>query len=200
VNQSLSSQQLFELLEQVHNKLEAVDREKTEPIAIIGMGCRFPGNANDPASLWRLLHDGVDAVSEIPSDRWDVEAFYDPDPEALAKAYTRHGSFIQEVDQFDPQFFGMSHREAASLDPQQRLLLEVTSEALENAGLAANKLRNSRTGVYVGICTDDHTSNLTINTLTKLFTSSSQNPEVDGYTGIGAARSVAGQRGRRYRN
>jgi malonyl CoA-acyl carrier protein transacylase len=191
VNQSLSSQQLFELLGQVHNKLEAVDREKTEPIAIIGMGCRFPGNANDPASLWRLLHDGVDAVSEIPSDRWDVEAFYDPDPEAPAKAYTRHGSFIQEVDQFDPQFFGMSPREAASLDPQQRLLLEVTWEALENAGLAANKLRNSRTGVYVGICTDDHTSNLTINAITKLFTSSSQNPEVDGYTGIGAARSVA---------
>ncbi|MFM2061661.1 MAG: hypothetical protein RLZZ507_1331 [Cyanobacteriota bacterium] len=191
MNQPLSSQQLFELLEQVHNKLEAVDREKTEPIAIIGMGCRFPGNANDPASLWRLLHDGVDAVSEIPSDRWDVEAFYDPDPEAPAKAYTRHGSFIQEVDQFDPQFFGMSPREAASLDPQQRLLLEVTWEALENAGLAPSKLRNSRTGVYVGICTDDHVSNQTINGVIKLLTSSSQNPEVDGYTGIGAARSVA---------
>ncbi|MEH1781706.1 MAG: type I polyketide synthase [Nostoc sp.] len=195
MNQSLSSQQLFELLEQVHNKLEAVDREKSEPIAIIGMGCRFPGNANNPASLWRLLQDGVDAVGEVPSDRWDVDAFYDPDPEAPSKSYTRNGSFIQEVDQFDPQFFGMSPREAASLDPQQRLLLEVTWEALENAGLAPNKLRNSRTGVYVGICTDDHVSNQTINAVIKLFTPSSKNQEtstsVDGYTGIGVARSIA---------
>ncbi|MBW4478285.1 MAG: alpha/beta fold hydrolase [Tolypothrix brevis GSE-NOS-MK-07-07A] len=195
MNQPLSSQQLFELLEQVHNKLEAVDREKTEPIAIIGMGCRFPGNANDPTSLWRLLHDGVDAVSEIPSDRWDIDAFYDPDPEAPFKAYTRNGSFIQQVDQFDPQFFGMSPREAASLDPQQKLLLEVTWEALENAGLAPNNLRNSRTGVYVGICTDDHVSNQIVNAVTNLVTPSSKNQEtsisVDGYTGIGVARSVA---------
>lgn len=195
MNQPLSSQQLLELLEQVHNKLEAVDREKTEPIAIIGIGCRFPGNANDPASLWRLLHDGVDAVTEIPSDRWDIDACYDPDPEAPLKAYTRHGSFIEQVDQFDPQFFGISPREAASLDPQQRLLLEVTWEALENAGLAPNKLRNSRTGVYVGICTDDYVSNQIVNAVTKLVTQSSRNQEtsvsVDSYTGIGSARSVA---------
>ncbi|MBE9033669.1 type I polyketide synthase [aff. Roholtiella sp. LEGE 12411] len=191
MNQPLSSQQLFELLEQVHNKLEAVHREKTEPIAIIGMGCRFPGNANGPASLWHLLQDGVDAVSEIPTDRWDVDAFYDPDPEAPSKSYTRNGSFIQEIDQFDPQFFGMSPREAASLDPQQRLLLEVSWEALENAGLAPNKLRNSRTGVYVGICTDDHVSNQTVNAVINSFTPSSQNQEVDGYTGIGVARSIA---------
>jgi malonyl CoA-acyl carrier protein transacylase len=195
MQQPLSSQQLLELLEQVHNKLEAVDREKTEPIAIIGMGCRFPGSANDPASLWHLLHEGVDAVTEIPSDRWDIDAFYDPDPEAPLKTYTRHGSFIQQVDQFDPQFFGISPREAASLDPQQRLLLEVTWEALENAGLAPNKLRNSRTGVYVGICTDDHVSNQIVNAVTKLVTQSSRNQEtsvsVDAYTGIGSARSVA---------
>ena len=195
MNQPLSSQQLLELLEQVHNKLEAVDREKTEPIAIIGIGCRFPGNANDPASLWHLLHDGVDAVTEIPSDRWDIDACYDPDPEAPLKSYTRNGSFIQEVDQFDAQFFGISPREAASLDPQQKLLLEVTWEALENAGLASNKLRNSRTGVYVGICTDDHVSNQTVNAVTKLVTQSSKNQEtsvaVDAYTGIGSARSVA---------
>ncbi|MEH1949611.1 MAG: SDR family NAD(P)-dependent oxidoreductase [Nostoc sp.] len=195
MNQPLSSQQLFELLEQVHNKLEAVDREKTEAIAIIGMGCRFPGNANNPASLWRLLQDGVDAVGEVPSDRWDVDAFYDPDSEAPSKSYTRNGSFIQEVDQFDPEFFGMSPREAASLDPQQRLLLEVTWEALENAGLAPNKLRNSRTGVYVGICTDDHVFNQTVNAVIKLVTPSSKNQEtstsVDGYTGIGVARSIA---------
>ena len=86
--QSLSSQQLFELLEQVHKKLEAVEREKTEPIAIIGVGCRFPGNVNDPDSFWNLLHEGIDAVTEIPSDRWDIESYYDPDPEAPLAAYT----------------------------------------------------------------------------------------------------------------
>ncbi|WP_414520854.1 type I polyketide synthase [Umezakia ovalisporum] len=195
MNQPLSSQQLFELLEQVHNKLEAVDKEKTEPIAIIGMGCRFPGNANDPASLWSLLHDGVDAVTEIPLDRWDIDAYYDPDPNAPLKGYTRNGSFIQAIDKFDAQFFGLSPRETASLDPQQRLLLEITWEALENAGLAANKLRNSRTGVYVGICTDDHVSNQIFNAAVKLITQLNKDEEnvvsVDGYTGIGGARSVA---------
>jgi len=195
MNQPLSSQQLLELLEQVHNKLEAVEREKTEPIAIIGVGCRFPGNVNDSASFWRLLHDGVDAVTEIPSDRWDIEAFYDPDPKAAFKAYTKQGSFIQQVDQFDPLFFGISPREAASLDPQQRLLLEVTWEALENAGIAPNQLRNSRTGVYVGICTDDYVSNQIVNTVTQLVTQSITNQEistsVDAYSGIGSARSIA---------
>ncbi|WP_414588370.1 alpha/beta fold hydrolase [Scytonema sp. PCC 10023] len=193
MEQPLSSQQLLELLEEVHNKLEAVDREKTEPIAIIGMSCRFPGNANDPASFWHLLHEGVDAVTEIPPDRWDIGAFYDPDPEAALKVYTRNGSFIEQVDQFDPQFFGISPREAGSLDPQQKLLLEVTWEALENAGLAPTQLRNSQTGVYVGICTDDHVSNQIVNAVTKFIIPSSKNQEtsVDGYTGIGAARSVA---------
>ncbi|MGB8690433.1 MAG: type I polyketide synthase, partial [Microcoleus sp.] len=195
MNQPLSSQQLLELLEQVHNKLEAVEREKTEPIAIIGVGCRFPGNVNDSASFWRLLHDGVDAVTEIPSDRWDIDAFYDPDPKAAFKAYTKQGSFIQQVDQFDPLFFGISPREATSLDPQQRLLLEVTWEALENAGIAPNQLRNSRTGVYVGICTDDYVSNQIVNTVTQLVTQSITNQEistsVDAYTGIGSARSIA---------
>ena len=193
--QSLSSQQLFELLEQVHKKLEAVEREKTEPIAIIGVGCRFPGNVNDPDSFWNLLHEGIDAVTEIPSDRWDIESYYDPDPEAPLAAYTRHGSFIQQVDQFDPSFFGISPREVVSLDPQQRLLLEVTWEALENAGVPPNQLRNSKTGVYVGICTDDYTSNQIAIGITKTLTQSSKNGDdvvsVDGYTGTGNARSIA---------
>ncbi len=189
MNQPLSSQQLLELLEQVHNKLEAVEREKTEPIAIIGVGCRFPGNVNDPASFWQLLRKGVDAVTEIPSDRWDIEAFYDPDPKTPLKAYTKQGSFLQQIDQFDPLFFGISPREAASLDPQQRLLLEVTWEALENAGIAPNQLRNSLTGVYVGICTDDYVSNQIVNATIRFV--NEQSTVVDAYSGIGSTRSIA---------
>ncbi len=197
--QALSSEQLFQLLEQVHSKLETVDREKTEPIAIIGVGCRFPGNANDPDSFWHLLHEGIDAVTEIPSDRWDIESYYDPDPEAPLAAYTRQGSFIQQVDQFDPQFFGISPREVVSLDPQQRLLLEVTWEALENAGIAPNHLKNSKTGVYVGICTDDYTSiqlaTGTAKIVTQMLDQSSRNKEnsvsANAYSSLGSARSMA---------
>ncbi|NEO56677.1 MAG: alpha/beta fold hydrolase [Okeania sp. SIO3B5] len=197
--QSLSSEQLFQLLEQVHSKLETVDREKTEPIAIIGVGCRFPGNANGPDSFWHLLHEGIDAVTEIPSDRWDIESYYDPDPEAPLAAYTRQGSFIQQVDQFDPQFFGISPREVVSLDPQQRLLLEVTWEALENAGIAPNNLKNSKTGVYVGICTDDYTSvqlaTATAKIVTQILDQSSKSQEnnvsADAYSSLGSARSMA---------
>ena len=104
-----------------------------EPIAIIGIGCRFPG-ASDPAAFWRLLRDGADAIREVPADRWDQHAFYDPDPATPGKMNTRWGGFLEQVDQFDPHFFGISPREAARMDPQQRLLLEVAWEALEDAG------------------------------------------------------------------
>jgi len=92
-----------------------------EPIAVIGMSCRLPG-ARNPSEFWRLLRDGVDAVSEVPPDRWDADAYYDPDPKAPGKMVTRRGGFLSQVDRFDPQFFGISPREATTLDPQQRLL------------------------------------------------------------------------------
>ena len=152
----VSSEQVLQTIKEMRNRLEAVNKEKTEPIAIIGVGCRFPGNAKDPESFWHLLHEGIDAVGEVPPGRWDVDAYYDPKPDAPGKTYTKQGGYIQHVDQFDPLFFGISPREAVSLDPQQRLLLEVTWEALENAGIAPTLLRNSKTGVYVGICTDDY--------------------------------------------
>ena len=154
--QVISSQEVLQTIKEMRNRFEAVNKEKTEPIAIIGLGCRFPGNANDPSSFWRLLHEGIDGVIEVPPGRWDVDAYYDPNPETPGKTYTKQGGFIQQVDQFDPLFFGISPREAVSLDPQQRLLLEVTWEALENAGQRSTKLRHSQTGVYVGICTDDY--------------------------------------------
>ncbi|MBW4633665.1 MAG: type I polyketide synthase [Iphinoe sp. HA4291-MV1] len=151
-----SSQRLLLALKEARTKLEAVERSSTEPIAIIGMGCRFPGGAHDPDTFWSLLHNGVDAMVEVPRDRWDINAYYDPDPDAQGKMYTRRGGFLQQVDQFDPLFFGISPREAMSMDPQQRLLLEVSWEALERAGIAPNYLAGSRTGVFIGIGQNDY--------------------------------------------
>src|SRR6185295_1249400 len=120
-------------------------------IAIIGLGCRFPGAAS-PADYWRLLREGKDAVGEVPPDRWNIDEYYDPDPEAPGKMYTRDGGFLREVAQFDPYFFGISPREATSMDPQQRLVLEVGWEALEDAGQPVDRLAGSATGVFIGIC------------------------------------------------
>src|SRR4030095_375643 len=96
----------------------------SEPIAIIGMGCRFPGGANEPESFWQLLRNGVDAITQVPPERWDVDAFFDPHPGAYGKMYTRWGGFLSDIDLFDSQFFGIAPREAEAMDPQQRLLLE----------------------------------------------------------------------------
>src|SRR5262249_2783223 len=123
-----------------------------EPIAIIGMGCRFPGGVTDPESFWRLLDQGIDAISEVPRTRWDVDAWYDPDPDSPGKMTTRWGGFVPDLDRFDPGFFGISPREAASVDPQERLLLEVSWEALERAGQTGARLFGSDTGVYMGVC------------------------------------------------
>ena len=127
-----------------------------DPIAIIGIGCRFPGDAKSPEAFWQLLCAGRDAVTEIPRDRWDVDAFYDPDPNTRGKMCTRWGGFLGEVDKFDPHFFGITPREAVSMDPQQRLLLEVAWEALEDAGHRVERLSGSRTGVYIGISLGDY--------------------------------------------
>lgn len=126
-----------------------------EPIAVIGMGCRFPG-ANTPQAFWQLLHQGVDAITEVPSDRWNIDQFYDPTSGCPGKMNTRWGGFLEQVDQFDPQFFGISPREATSMDPQQRLLLEVAWEALEDAGQVTEQLAGSNTGVFVGISSSDY--------------------------------------------
>jgi acyl transferase domain-containing protein len=127
-----------------------------ESIAIIGIGCRFPGGVNCPEDFWHLLQQGTDAITEIPADRFNVDILYDPRPAMPGKVVTRHGGFVEHVDQFDPSFFSISPREAVYMDPQQRLLLEVAWEAFESAGVTRNQLAGSRTGVFIGMWTNDY--------------------------------------------
>ena len=144
-------------LEAMQARLEASEAAQREPIAILGMGCRFPGGANDPQAFWRLLEAGRDAVTAVPPERWDIDAYYDADPEARGKMYTRFSAFLDHVpDKFDAAFFGISRREAMALDPKQRLLLEVAWDALEHAGLAPQPRAASQTGVFLGISTNDY--------------------------------------------
>ncbi len=172
-------------LKDMRSRLEAAERAKTEPIAVVGMACRIPGGANDPEGFWELLHEGVDAVRTIPPDRWDVDAFYDPDPDMPGKMISRRGGFIEGIDQFDPQFFGISPREAVTLDPQQRLLLEASWEALEHAGYSPARLVGSQTGVYVGISSFEYSQ----------FNMRMDNMEnIDPYVGTGGMFSVAAGR------
>ncbi|MDB9517354.1 SDR family NAD(P)-dependent oxidoreductase [Roseofilum reptotaenium CS-1145] len=161
------SKQMFLALKQAEAKLERMERSKSEAIAIIGIGCRFPGNANTPELFWDLLSKGQDAVREIPLERWDIESYYDPNPETPGKMYIRHAALVEQVDQFDPQFFGISGKEAHSLDPQQRFILEVTWEALERAGINPQDLENTQTGVFMGIGQNDY-ANLGLSQVEKI--------------------------------
>src|SRR3954469_6747705 len=136
-----SDARVVQLLKEARGALEAERKRRSEPIAIIGIGCRFPGGASNPAQFWDLLMNGVDATSEVPPDRWDASAVYDPDPNAPGKCYTKRGAFLDQISDFEPEVFGISPREALAMDPQQRLLLEVTWEALEDAGIPAETLR-----------------------------------------------------------
>lgn len=154
-----------------------------EPIAIIGIGCRFPG-ADNPASFWQLLHKGVDAITEVSPERWDNEVFYDPEPATPRKMNTRWGGFLEQVGEFDPNFFRISPREAAQIDPQHRLLLEVAWEALENAGIPPHQLKGSQTGVFVGISNSDYLR----------LMSSQEIGNLNAYSGTGNAFSIAANR------
>lgn len=170
-------------LRDMRTRLDDLQYRQHEPIAIIGAGLRFPGGVHDMESFWNLLRDGVDAITEVPPDRWDIEAYYDPDSQKPGKMSTRFGGFLQDIDQFDPQFFGISPREAASMDPQQRILLEVTWEALENAGQSPDRLLGSPTGVFLGISHSDY--------LHMIFNDINQ---IDVYSTTGGALSIAGGR------
>lgn len=128
-----------------------------EPVAVVGIGCRFPGNVTGPESFWQLLADGVDTIEQVPPDRWDADAFYDPDPSASGRMTTKWGGFVSDVDAFDADFFGITPREAVAMDPQHRMLLEVAWEALEHAGIPPDSLSGTRTGVMMGLSSWDYT-------------------------------------------
>src|SRR5712692_2861434 len=175
-------------MQRLQIELEALKRERTEPIALIGMSCRFPGGANNPEAFWQLLIEGRDAVTEVPPDRYDINQFYDPDLDAPGKTVSRWGGFLDSIDQFDPMFFGISPREATYLDPQQRLLLEVSWEAMERVGLLPEKLFGSQTGVFIGLFNRDY---FDIQLEHMVYeNAASANP----YTGIGNGPSFAAGR------
>jgi acyl transferase domain-containing protein len=175
-------QNAFYLLKQAQARLAAYERAESEPVAVIGVGCRFPG-ARSTAEFWRLLCEGGDAIREVPADRWNIDEYYDPDTSAPGKMSTRWGGFLDHIDEFDADFFGISPREAVRVDPQQRVLLEVAWEALENAGIPPVSLAESRTGVYVGVLGNDYA-----------FLQARDLADMDVFSGTGISHAVLANR------
>ena len=171
-------------IQDLRGRLELAERGAREPIAIVGLGCRLPGG-EDPSAFSDLLQRGESAIREIPSDRWDMDAYYDPDPDRPGKMYIRHGGFLSRVDEFEPRFFEISPREAVTMDPQQRLLLEVGWEALEDAGIDPSGLRGVAGGVFFGVA-----GNPDYGWLLPASTDSA----MDAFTATGVAPSIAAGR------
>ncbi|MFJ8211284.1 SDR family NAD(P)-dependent oxidoreductase [Streptomyces sp. NPDC096033] len=171
-------------LRQTTRRLREVEAEATEPIAIVGMSCRYPGGVRTPEDLWELVSGGLDGISAFPSDRgWDVEALYDEDPDRRGTSYTREGGFLDAAGEFDAGFFGVSPREAQAMDPQHRLLLETSWEAFERAGIDPLSVKGERIGVFAGLMYHDY------------GTSVAEVPEeLEGYLGNGSAGSIASGR------
>ena len=174
-------------IERLRAQLAASDGDVSsrEPIAVVGMGCRYPGGVKSPDEFWELLSSGRDVLREIPNERWDVDAYFDPEMTVPGKMYVRQGYYLDDIDQFDPQFFGLSPREAESLDPQQRLVMEVSWETLEHAGIAPSKLRGGKTGVFVGQYWDDYSSQ-------RIY--ATDNREIDRYAQLSGLRGLTAGR------
>jgi len=176
-------QALVEVRE-LRERLDAVERGRREPIAIVGMACRFPG-AKNLEEYWSLLKEGRSAITEVPADRWSMQDLFDPDPEAPGRMYTRYGAFVDGIDTFDPHFFGISPLEAEGMDPQQRMMLETSWHALEHAGIPPHSLLGTQTGVFVGIGSDEFA-------LLRMKSLSTQ--EIDPYLATGTSHSVVAGR------
>jgi len=176
------------ILKQALRTVETLKRKNyqyQEPIAIIGLAFRFPGEVDTPDDFWKLLYEGVDPIEEFPKNRWNIDDYYDADPDVPGKIYTRYGGFLKGVDRFGSHFFGISPREAVQMDPQQRILLEVCWKALEHAGQASLDLKHSNTGVFIGLANDDYL----------LLGPHSHNPDnVDAYSSLGVGRNIAAGR------
>lgn len=170
-------------LRQMQSKLDVLEQAKQEPIAVVGMGCRFPG-ADNPEEFWQLLREGRDAITQIPDEYWDRSKYYDPQPNTPGKICTTYGGFVPHLKEFDASFFRVAPREATSLDPQQRLLLEVSWEALENAAIPADKIKGSQTGVFIGVSATDYWHQLL----------SRKTTEIDAYLTTGNTHSLASGR------
>jgi acyl transferase domain-containing protein len=185
---ALDRREVFEralaTIDRLQRRLDEAERARRDPIAVVGIGCRFPA-ADGPAGYWQLLSDGRDAVRKVPTDRFDVDAYYDPDPSAPGKTVVRTGGFLDAVDGFDPHFFGIAPREAVRMDPQHRLFLEVAWEALEHAGQAPAGLRGTKTGVFLGI---------TMSEYSQLETQVLDIEDFDGYVTPGVVPNVAAGR------
>ena len=183
---SESLKKAFLIIKEQEKTIEKLHSDIHSPIAIIGMGCRFPGGANTPEDFWRLLHESFDSSIDVPTTRWDIEKYYSPDPNAPGKMISRKSSFMDvAIDQFDAEFFGINPREAEFLDPQQRLLLEVSWEALLDAGIEPRTLMGSPTGVFIGIAGHDYGD---------LLGQVLEEKDIEAYLGTGNVASTASGR------
>ena len=167
----------------MQQRLDEFERDRAEPIAIVGMSCKFPGGVNGPESYWDLLQGGGDGIVEVPADRWDVDEFFDERSQTPGKISSRWGGFLDRIDRFDHEFFNISRREAALMDPQQRLFLEGSWEALEDAGLAPESLAGSETGVYLAVYGIEYAS--------QVFADLEQ---INAYSALGNLHSIAAGR------